>query len=303
MSYTAIQNVPIVVDLTKACNDTGWAVPGDGTAVHSTCNTGLITLTNYPVIAGHTYNFTYVILSISGGYLAPVIGGNTGTHYTSANINVDTLTASSNGFVQFFSNANCVVQGLNIKDIMVDDGVTKAWSAINKKWSDSRTLYPEFGLSLYTSSVLIYNGAVYLQQNGSDSRNNFFGTQYQSSIKFVEAKDPEIINDYESLNYQSNMLLVTTINGVQSSLGQLSTLIPSDFIKANLVDGSLNVIMYQKDNVYSASFLPDSTDDAVNGPQMRGSYLIVELITQDGSTPLKLFSVGVKTARIPIGSR
>lgn len=303
MSYSAVKNNPIIVNLLTAANDTGWSLPGDGTAVHVTCNSGYNNLLNYPVKAGRRYTFTFTILSINTGYIAAFVGGAEGIHYTTPAIIVETLTATADGIIRLFSNANCAVQQFNVKDVTVDDPVTIVYSAINKKWSDTRQLYPDSGFSLYEFTILAKDGAIYSQQNGSDSRNNFFGTQYQSSIKFVEAKDPEIINDYESLNYQSNMLLVTTINGVQSSLGQLSTLIPSDFIKANLVDGSLNVIMYQKDNVYSASFLPDSTDDAVNGPQMRGSYLIVELITQDGSTPLKLFSVGVKTARIPIGSR
>lgn len=301
-TYSALQNIPIIVNLVQSVNNTGWDIEGE-VARHISCNSGFCTLISYPVKAGNTYQFTYAALTLSGGYLAVFCGGTEGTHETSPDIYVETLTATSDGFIQFFSNANCTVQGFNIKNLTVDDGVTIVWSAENKKWSDTRTLYPEFGFSLYTNTGMMKDGAMYLQENGSDSRNNFFGVQYQSSIKFVEAKNPEVVNDFEALNYQANMLLVTTINGVSTPNGQNSTLIPTDFIKTKLMYNGLQVIQYQRDNVYFASFLPDSNEDSVNGAGMRGNYLICELITVDGSTPLQLFSVGVKVTKVYLGAR
>jgi hypothetical protein len=302
-TYIGIENNPIVVNLLTQANDTGWNLPGDGTAVHVTCNSGYANLLNYPVFAGHIYSITYTILSISSGNVQAFVGGQGGGVYTSPDIIVETITASADGIIRLFSNANCTVQLFNVKDVTLDDAVTVIYSALNKNWSDSRTLYPDFGLSIYERTILSQNGNIYFQQNGSDDRNNFFGTAYQSSIKFVDAKNPDIINGFESLNYQANMLLVTTPDGVTTSLGQVSTLIDTDFIKEKLQSAGLEVINYQKDNVYSASFLPDSNEDTVNGSGLRGNYCIVELITVDGSTPLKLFSVEVKTAHIPIGAR
>lgn len=300
---TAIENNPISVNLPLLANDTGWSLPGDGTAVHQSCNSGYINLLNYPVVANHVYQLTYTILSISGGYVQSFVGGTGGTQFTTAEIVVETVIAGSDGIIRLFSNANTTVQLFNIKDVTVDDGVTIIYSMENKKWSDFRTLYPDFGFSLFEFSVLLNGGAVYAQQNGSASRNNFFGNQFQSSIKFVDAKNPAVINGYESLNYQANMLLVSTQDGIVTSLGQISTLIDTDFIKEKLAYMGIEVINYQKDNVYSASFLPDSNEDAVNGSSLRGSFITIELITADGSTPLQLFSIAVKTARIPIGAR
>lgn len=302
-TYSAIENNVIEVDLLTAANDTGWSLLPGGIAKHVKCNNGYITLLNYPIVAGHTYNVTYTILTISGGSLRCELGGSSGDSSTSPDIIIETITAINTNPLKLFSNANCTVQLFNVQDITVNDPVTIVWSEINKKWSDTRTLYPAFGFSLLDTNGLMYHGNLYIQQNGSDSRNNFFGTQYQSSIRFVEAKNPEIVNDYEALNYQANMLLVTTINGASTPNGQVSTLIPTDFIKQNLMYAGLQVIQYEKDNVYFASFLPDSNDDAVNGAQLRGNYIMIELITVDGSTPLQLFSVGVKTRRIYLGAR
>lgn len=301
--YTAIENNPITVHLPDAANSTGWSIPGDGTAVHTTCNAGYISLLNFPVKAGRAYTITYTILAISSGYVQAFAGGTGGSQYTTPNVIVETIIAASDGTIQLFSNANCTIQLFNIKDLSLADGVTIVYSAINKKWSDVRTMYPDFGFSLYEFCILAYQGAIYAQQNGSQSRNNFFGQQYQSSIKFVDAKNPQIVNGFEALNYQANMLLVTTRDGITTSLGQVSTLIDTDFSKSVLTDGNLSVIIYDNEGVYSASFLQDENEDIVDGSPLRGNYIIIELITVDGSAPLKLFSVAVRTTRIPIGSR
>lgn len=303
MIYQGTENNDIVVNLLTQANDTGWSILPGGIAQHISCNSGFITLLGYPIIAGHTYTVTYTILTISGGTVYTLIGDNDSSTHSSPDIYIDTITAVNSDPIKIHSNANCTVQLFNVKDVTLDDAVTIIYSALNKNWSDNRTLYPDFGLSIYERAILSQNGDIYFQQNGADDRNNFFGTAYQSSIKFVDAKNPDSISGFESLNYQANMLMVTTQDGVTTSLGQVSTLIDTDFIKEKLQSAGLEVINYQKDNVYSASFLPDSNEDAVNGSALRGNYCIVELITVDGSTPLKLFSVEVKTAHIPIGPR
>lgn len=302
MSYSALENSPIVVNLPQAANDTGWTI-ASAIAAHAACNAGYCTLINYPVIAGHTYEFTYAILTITSGYLQVFCGGTGGTQYTEPNIIVDTLTAASSGFLQFYATGNCSVQGFNVKDTTIDDGVTKAWSAINKKWSDSRTIYPDMGFSLYTHSVLIKDGAVYLQENGSASRNNFFGVQYQSSIKFADAKLPTELKTYNSMALQSNMLMVTTTSGITTNLGQVSSLIDQDFLKSALNDGVSSINVYSQVGIYSASFMRDQNIDIVNGDHLNGNYIIIELITENGSTPLQLFSISVNASQKKIGSR
>jgi len=302
--YTAIQDTPIIVDLLQACNYTGWEV--DGTvATHVTCQSGLITLLNYPVTAGNTYQVSYIVKSISSGNIQLRAGGTNGVARTTANLYVETITPVANGVVQFYSNANCQVTSFNVMDVTNEIGTTIVFSMENQKWSDFRNQYPDFGWSIYTKTIMGYNGQLYAAQNGGGGNtNNFFGTQYQSKIKFVEAKNPQVIKDFQTVNYQANMLLVSTINGILSSNGQVTTLIDTDFIKQILTDGGLEITNYQVDNVYSASILGDQNEDnIVNSPGMRGNFLIIELVTEDGSTPLKLFTVGVRSRYVPIGPR
>lgn len=300
--YQALQNVPIQVNLLTAANDTGWT-QANGTANHSSCNVGFCTLIVYPVLAGNTYQFTYSTPTLSSGYLAVFIGGTEGVHRTAPDIYVETLIAAADGFVKFYATGNCSVTGFNIKNLTVDDGVTWVWSAINKNWSDRRTLYPEFGASVYVRTILMKDGAMYAQQNGSDNRNNFFGVQYQSSIKFVENKNCEIVKGYQSINYIAGQLMITTEDGITTPLGQVSSLIDTDFLRGVLTDASLTVTLYASDGVYAANFLMDSNEDINTGSPLKGSYLICELTTTDGSIPLRLYSVEVQYAIVKIGSR
>jgi len=224
---------------------------------------------------------------------------------TTPNIYVETLSPTGNGFVKFYSNANCVITGFNVRNITNNIGTTIIWSAINKKWGDFRNMYPDFGWSIDEKTIVGYQGSLYSAQNGAtNSTNNFFGQQFQSKIKIVSAKNPGIVKDYEVLNYQANMLLITAIDGIQSSNGQVSTLIDTDFIKQKLAANGLSVTNYQVDNVYSASILGDENDEnIVNGAGMRGNWLIVELVTVDASTPLQIFSIAVRTKVVFTGAR
>ncbi len=302
MSFTAIENTPIVVDLLMQANTTGWTQDGTN-AVHQSCNSGSTILTTYPVMAGVEYQISYIVLAVSGGNVQPRSPGFNGTARTTSGLFVENLFPTSNGFISFYSNANCTITGFNIKPVVTTPGITVVYSAGDKKWSDFRTFYPDFGWSLYTRTITAYQGQLYSHINGGSDTNNFYGEQFQSSIKFVEAKDAGLIKEFQMLSYQANMLLITTLNGIQSSLGQISTLIDTDFIKQELEDGALEVTVYQNDGVYSASFLNDENECIVNGSSLRGNFLIVELITVDGSTPLTLFSVGIRKRIVPIGSR
>ncbi len=303
MSFSQVENTPIIIDLTVQCNTTGWRNDGVN-AFHDSCNAGSIILTDYPVTSGQPYQVSYIVLSVSGGYVQPRSPGLNGAARTTTGIFVETLTPTSNGFISFYSNANCEITAFNIKPISSNPGTTIVYATLNQKWSDFRTYYPDFGWSLYTRTITAFQGQLYNHDNGGNSSNNFYGQQFQSSIKFVEAKNPAIIKDFEALAYQANQLLVTTIDGIVSSTGQISTLIDTDFIKQKLDSGGLEVIGYQNDGVYSASFLGDEGDEnVVNGSSMRGAFLIIELITFDGSAPLTLFSVSVRSRVVALGSR
>lgn len=301
---TAIENNPIIVDLVAQSNYTGWVLNSDGSATHSSCQGGNITLLNYPVIANHTYQLTYTINSISGGYVQSFAGGTGGTQVTEPEIVTDTIVAASNGSIQLFSNTNCVVQLFNIRDTTTVDPVTIAYATKNRKWSDNRTTNPAMGLSLYERTLQIAtDGNIYVQQVGSDSRNNFFGVQYDSTIKFVDAEKGALLKTYNSIALQAAQLMVTTDGGITTSLGQVSSLIQEDFLKSALNDGVSAINVYAQVGIFGASFLRDQNQDIINGDALAGNYIIVELITTNGAIPIKLFTVAINDSLKKIGNR
>jgi hypothetical protein len=305
MSFSALQNSPIVVDLLIQSNSTGWSVDGE-LATHDSCVSGSIILNNYPVKAGNNYKVSYAILSISGGYVQLNAGGTFGTHHTTAAPIVETITATADGFISFFSNANCVIMAFNVQNTFQDTSNTQentlVYDVKNKKFG-FRTIAPDFGQSIYVDMLTWYQGNTYLHENGSDDRNNFYGTQYQTIFQHVENKAAAELKSYNSIVLQSNQLLVTTDGGITTSLGQVSSLIDQDFLKSILNDGVTTINVYSQVGIYSASFLRDQNFDIINSDQLAGNYIIIELTTVNGNTPLRLFSVAVNASRKAIGTR
>lgn len=277
-------------------------------ATHSSCNNGKVRLTGYTLTEGQAVQVSYSVLAISSGLVQMQAGTTVGVSRTTPGNYVETITpAGSNPVLVFYSNSDCQIQAFNIRVVFADTSNTQqntlVYQTKSRKWAPFRTMAPDVGFSIDIDLVTMHYGLMYLHKNASPDRNQFYGVQYQSIIKGVEAQNPERVHDYETLNYQANMLLISTIGGIVSSLGQQTTLIDTDFIKQKLVSDGVTIISYDKDSVYSASLLNDENEDVVNGAQLRGNYLIWELQTVDGSQPLILFSVGIDSKRVFLGAR
>lgn len=309
MGWNIIEDGSTTVDLVALANTTGWSASGQS-ATHDSCNTGSIYLippTGVVLTVGVTYRITFQVDSISGGYVQPFMGTTAGTQYTTAGFKSFTiLAAGANPRFQFLSNAACRITIFNIQDTTT---ITTAKQRNNvvynekeNKWSDYRTYNPDFGFGFFIELYTIKNGDLYVHQHGSDSRNNFYGTQYSSIINMPFNQHSANSNTYESVSIQSNMLMITTTDGITTSLGQISELIGEDFTKATLTDGGTIVIVNTAEGIYSAPFLRDKNIDIVNGDVLKGNWLTIELVTT-AATPLRLFSVAIHSEKSYIGVR
>jgi hypothetical protein len=306
LSFTAIENIPIQVNLLTQANDTGWSISGN-IATHQVCNSGYIRLRN-PILSGVTYQVSYAVLSINSGYVQLFAGTTGGVQRTAPGLYVENIV--SNGTeLSFFSNGNCQIQSLNIRNTVVDTSNTQKYTPVysfdEKKWIEFRTIAPDYGFSIYIDMVTMYQGQLWLHQNGSPNRNNFYGTQYQTIFQYVENSHPEQLKSYNSIAMQSNELLVTATDGIVTSLGQVSDLIEADFIKQILNDGVTSVNVESVEGIYSASFLKDKTSAGglINGNTLKGNYITITLTTINGNIALKLFSIAVNASQDKIGTR
>lgn len=303
MGYSAIQDTPITIDVVNDLSKTtGWSVSGTD-AIHDACNSGSILNTQYQLQAGVTYQVSWSVVAISSGYVQLQTPGSDGAMQTTTGLYIETVTPTSTGYPSYFSNGTCTITAFNIAIVSQPIGTTMIYSNQTRKWETFATFYPDFGISLFDAVYSWFNGSMYVHDQTGESTNNFYGTPYQSLIQVVFAANPSIINTYEVLSYQSNMLLVSTIDGITTPTGQVTTLIDTDFIKDILTNGSITVTSYQNNNVYSASFKGDSNESTIEGSPMQSNYLTVTLQTVDGSSLMKLFSIAVKVARLWQGNR
>ncbi len=304
--YTAIENTPIEVDLIAQAKDTGWSVSGN-IASHSSCQSGNIRAIGFTIVAGRTYNFTYEVISISGGNVRPTLGGVNGVAVTTTGFKSDTITASTSAGFYFYSNANCTIQTFTIVDVTPSTVAmptnTIAFADKLNRWTSFYTFIPDCGTGIFNQCLVFNDGDMYVQQNATNNRCNFFGTQFPAQFQFVENNNPTLIKTFNSIALQSDQLMVTTSDGITTSLGQVSELAAQDFIKGAMSDANSQVSIYTAEGIYSASFMRDKRYDLINGDQLRGNYVVIELTTTNNSAVLELFTVAVNSSRTFVGVR
>jgi hypothetical protein len=312
MSFTTLENTPININLVLQAPTTGWSFAGS-IATHEICNAGSIYLNGFTIEVGKTYEVTYKISSITGSvgvsYVQAFMGDTAGAQRIATGFYTETLACTgTNPRFRFFSNTDCTVEIFNIKNTAVVTSEKQrnniVYSEQNNKWSSFYTYNPDCGFGLFIDLYTFKNGQLYLHQNNSESRNNFYGVQYDTIVNLPFNQQVSFVSTFESMSIQSNMLMITTEDGIETSLGQISDLVASDFTKATLVDGATTVTINSVEGVYSASFLRDknSVGGILNGQVLKGNYLLVELISTE-STKLRLFSVAVHSEKSFIGVR
>lgn len=311
MSLTIQQNTPTVVDLVSEAKSTGWSLLPNGTAHHETCNAGYIIVKDdlLVVVTGNVYTVSYQIKDYVSGTLRLSIG-NALAPIRNANGNyTDTLTATGvNPKIRIFSDGNLTLALFDIKTDTAST-ITKQRNTINfseqnNKWSSYSSFTSDFGFSLFKDMFTFKNGRLYKHDPAIGTRNNIYGVQYDTVVRIPFSGAEGQVKTFLSLSYESNQLMVTTDDGITTSLGQVSELIDSDFLKDTLQSGMTVIDIYDVEGVYSSSFLRDTSNggDINNGDVLKGTYVVVELI-QVNDELLSLKNVIVHSESSKIGAR
>lgn len=300
-----LELTPVEIDLVAHSKTTGWTLLGNK-AEHEACNAGRIYLLNYPLVSGDTYEISYTIDSINTGYLQPFAGTTGGLQRTAPGFYKETIVANGTQFF-FYSNANVqYLSSFDIKNTKVPTGLkqqnTIAYSDKLNKWTSYYTYNPDCAFSLFINMYSYKNGRMYIHNNNSSSRNNFYGIQYESLINVPFYSQSVVSKTFQSISYQGNQLLITSEDGITTSLGQISELIEEDFLKDILEDGVNQVDVFSVEGIYSASFLRDKNIDLINGDPLKGNYITVELKTTTNQV-LKLYTVEVISQVSKVGAR
>ena len=67
-------------------------------------------------------------------------------------------------------------------------------------WPSRKSYIPENGISLNNVYYTFKNGEMYSHDN--EVRNNFYGVQYSSKVKFIFNESPEVVKSFLTLNYE-----------------------------------------------------------------------------------------------------
>lgn len=311
MSLIIQQNTPTIVDLVREARSTGWSLLPDVTARHESCNSGYMTVVDSLItpLTGGEYTISYQISNYTSGTLIVYIG-NSSSPVRSANGNyTDTLIATGvNPKIRIYSDGNL---DLTLLDVKADTSLTITkqrntinWDEDTNKWPSYSSHTSDFGFSLFKDLFTFKNGRLYRHDPLLPTRNNIYGVQYKTIVRLPFTGGQGQSKTYLSLSYEANQLMVTTDNGIETSLGNVSELIDQDFLKATLDDGVTLIDIYDVEGVYSSSFLRDTSNggDIINGDVLKGTYIIVELI-QSNDEKLILRNIAVHSEPSKIGSR
>jgi hypothetical protein len=298
MSYQAIQGIPLEIDLNLAGRSTGWTLEGL-IATHESCNAGYLNAIGLNLTNGISYTVTFVVVSISGGLLRVDIGDTQSANITTSGFKSVILESSGDAQLKFYSNANCVIELLNIRSNEVITSETQdntlAFSTKVGKWTSFYNFSPDDGQSLFTNLYTYRNGVTYVHNPFNTSKAYIYGNQYTPILTATFNQSPLVVKMFQSINMKSGCLVITNANGIETSIGQVSELAEIDFLQSTLVDGPTEIKVYDKDGIYLARFLRDvGTGNLYDGDLLKGNYITIEFLATDPDT-FKLMSVSVKS--------
>ena len=90
-----------------------------------------------------------------------------------------------------------------------------------------KSFIPENGISISGDYYTFYNGEVW-KHTVNTLRNNYYGTQYDSKIKFIFNDEPSVVKNFKTLNYEGTTSRSYNDDGVLKSSGWYSDSIETD---------------------------------------------------------------------------
>jgi len=91
---------------------------------------------------------------------------------------------------------------------------TISYNERTQGWTSFKSYIPESGCSMNNKYYTFKDGEMWIHDN--ETRNNFYGTQYQSSIKLILNDMPETIKGFKTVNYEGTDARKYTYSGTIS---------------------------------------------------------------------------------------
>ena len=96
------------------------------------------------------------------------------------------------------------------------DQVTISYSENAQGWTSFKSFYPTSGVSLNNNYYTFFNGHLW-KHHDNETRNNFYGTQYTSTMKLLFNEKPEAIKSFQTINYEGSQARITNFDTESTS--------------------------------------------------------------------------------------
>ena len=222
---------------------------------------------------------------IGKGFVFEVTGEGTKQHIGKIG---EIITEDQSKFskILFTPNTSFIGQVDNISLEMVGGGDTVTFSEDVRGWTSFKDFVPEFGISVVNQYYTMDKGMLYKHHINDEEvdRNTFYGQYYESSITPVFNMKPELVKNFNTLNYegtQSRILEFTTVDvpATFDTPGAISTNIgPNKIDDPNFSDGQISNFWFMQNGpagdegglLYGATPNPEWEID-IDGSALQGS--------------------------------
>jgi hypothetical protein len=280
--------------------NTGWEIGGEY-ATHYPCNPGTMrSIGDTGLEIGKSYVVSFEVDKYVSGSVRMSLGTANGALVAGLGVFTETITCTGNTVVSIFSDGALRLKLLQIYEVQEEsiNFITVSFYDVEgneKKWGTEYSFDPEMMITFANKFFVLKNGQLW-EQNQNELRNNFFGQQFPSIIKFYSNINPTTVKVFFSLRVQANRawaapkdgdLYLPPTEGKQN--GMRSRLKPGNFKR------------YQGD--YFADFLRDLDDPRFPGQPLqalfKGALLqgrIMEItLRNDDDIDVVLLQIDVKT--------
>ena len=121
-------------------------------------------------------------------------------------------------------------------NLTIDDE-TIAFSEFSKGWESRYSFVPELATSLNNKYYTFKQGNLWLHNQEDVARNNFYGVQYQSTIKFLLNDSPSAVKKFKTLGYEGDEGWSASYINTNLQKGSVSTFVEKEGKWFNLISG------------------------------------------------------------------
>ena len=165
-----------------------------------------------------------VVLRLSRNGLEEISGQGMGDYFK------DKLSTATTVIGNYDDNSNCYNISFTDETVSYKQGL--------EGWPTRKSFVPEMGVSLNNKYYTFKNGVIWSHDN--ETRNNFYGVQYKSSVKLIFNADPSKIKNFKALSYEGSEGWITPSIETDSQSGSVPVYNNKEGLYYNFIKGVEN---------------------------------------------------------------